>query len=151
MVQVRPAVASDGPELVRLAGLMYESMGLTLTDEWRERVLADVKRRLGVDLWGWVIEADRGLASCAVLNRVPRLAPPGEEASWRGYIQWVSTDPGFRRRGYARRLMEAVMEWAQDHGAKVVELHASPTGIRLYEDLGFVPQPGSPMQVFLGG
>ncbi len=146
---VREAVVADIPELVRLGGLMYESMGLQLTEEWEARALADIERRLRVDLWGWVIDGEDCLASCALLDRHPRLAPPGEDASWRGYVQWVSTDPEYRRRGYARALMRALMAWADGQSVRVVELHASPVGRGLYDDLGYIPQLGSPMQVDL--
>jgi GNAT superfamily N-acetyltransferase len=149
--RVRRATVSDAPELVRLGGTMYVAIGMSLTEEWRSRVFSDIERRLGVDLWGWVIdgEEDGTLAACALLDRHPRLAPPGEEASWRGYVQWVATDPPYRRRGYARALMMALMRWAADQGVKVVELNASDEGRPLYESLGYGPPRGLALRVDL--
>lgn len=148
--RVRLATVSDAPELVRLGGTMYVAIGMSLTEEWRTRVLSDIERRLGVDLWGWVIDGEPGtLAACALVDRHPRLAPPGEEASWRGYVQWVATDPPYRRRGCARALMTALMRWAADQGVKVVELNASDEGRPLYESMGYVPPRGLALQVDL--
>jgi GNAT superfamily N-acetyltransferase len=49
----------------------------------------------------------------------------------------VYTEPQFRRRGLARRLIEAALEWCRENKIDVVILHASPEGRALYESLGF--------------
>jgi GNAT superfamily N-acetyltransferase len=153
MAQVRDATRADVTEIVRLGGLMYQSIGRTLTDEWRARALADVDSRLGVDLWGWVIdgEEDGTLAACALLDRHPHLAPPGEDSSWRGYVQWVSTDPAHRRKGYARAVMTALHDWATGQGVKVIDLHATYAGRPLYESMGYAVQSGIPMRLDMRG
>lgn len=132
---------------------MYESAGHSPTPEWRERALADIPRRLGVDLWGWVIDADEPdtLAACALIDRHPRLAPPGEDASWRGYVQWVSTDPRYQRRGHATALMTTLAAWAEEQGVKALELNATPEGQPVYERLGWAVHTGTTMRVRLGG
>jgi len=55
----------------------------------------------------------------------------------RGNILNVYTEPEFRRRGIARRLMDAALDWCRGNGVDVVILHASPEGRALYESLGF--------------
>jgi len=55
----------------------------------------------------------------------------------RGNILNVYTEPEFRRRGLARWLMEAALDWCRGNGVDVVILHASPEGRALYESLGF--------------
>jgi GNAT superfamily N-acetyltransferase len=57
----------------------------------------------------------------------------------RGNILNVYTAPEFRRRGLARCLMHAVMEWCRENGVDIVILHASSEGRALYESLGFAP------------
>lgn len=49
------------------------------------------------------------------------------------------TEPDYRRRGLARRVMQAMLDWCRDAGYKTVSLHASPYGRPLYESLGFQP------------
>ena len=55
----------------------------------------------------------------------------------RGNILNVYTEPEFRRRGLARWLMEAALEWCKNNGIDLVVLHASADGRPLYESMGF--------------
>lgn len=145
---VREATVADAAEIVRLGELMYNAVDIQGNDAWRANALRQVSERLGgPDLVGWVVDADASgapgspLAASALVNRHPRLSPPGQSADWRAYVQWISTDPAFRRRGYARALTLRVLEYADAQGVDVVELHSSPYGRALYLDLGFVEFP----------
>jgi GNAT superfamily N-acetyltransferase len=51
----------------------------------------------------------------------------------------VYTEQAWRRRGVARFLMEALMQWARDERLDSLILHASTDGRPLYEQLGFEP------------
>jgi len=55
----------------------------------------------------------------------------------RGNILNVYTAVEFRRRGLARELVKAAMEWCRCNGVDVVVLHASADARRLYESMGF--------------
>jgi ribosomal protein S18 acetylase RimI-like enzyme len=55
----------------------------------------------------------------------------------RANILNVYTAVEFRRRGLARELMKAAMEWCRSSGVDTVVLHASPDGRGLYESMGF--------------
>ena len=55
----------------------------------------------------------------------------------RGNILNVYTEPQFRRRGLARCLMAAALDWCRLNRVDLVILHASPQGRALYESLGF--------------
>ncbi len=57
----------------------------------------------------------------------------------RGNILNVYTEPEFRRRGLARRLTQAAMDWGKANGVDCVILHGSGDGRALYEPLGFEP------------
>jgi hypothetical protein len=43
----RRASGEDAPEIVRLAGVMYQSMGVTADDAWRTAAVEEVRPRLG--------------------------------------------------------------------------------------------------------
>jgi GNAT superfamily N-acetyltransferase len=58
---------------------------------------------------------------------------------YRGYILNVFTEPPFRKRGFARRLVEAIMAHCAAEGIRVIGLHASVEGRSVYEALGFKP------------
>ena len=51
----------------------------------------------------------------------------------------VYTEQEFRRRGLARRLMEAILAWAQSVDLESLVLHAAPDARHLYESMGFAP------------
>ncbi len=54
-----------------------------------------------------------------------------------GNIVNVYTEPEFRRRGLARRLVQVALDWCKDNRIDVVILHASDEGRPLYETMGF--------------
>ena len=64
---------------------------------------------------------------------------PGENHAARAWILNMYTEPGARRRGVAKRLMEAMIEWCRTKGFRAVSLHASSAGRPLYETIGFQP------------
>jgi ribosomal protein S18 acetylase RimI-like enzyme len=56
------------------------------------------------------------------------------------YLYDLFVDPGARRRGVARALMEAARQYAQAHGAERLQLETAITNTQaqaLYEDLGW--------------
>jgi GNAT superfamily N-acetyltransferase len=140
---VRPARADEAGEVTRLAELMYRSLGLTLDEDgwgrWRASAMGAVSARLGVDLVVVVAE-DPGvpgrLVACGAGSVSERLPGPAGDARV-GYIQWMSTEPGFRRRGLGRAVLRALLEWYASEGIDNVELHASPDGAPLYRSEGF--------------
>ena len=67
------------------------------------------------------------------------MAHPTSPDPRRAYIANVYTEPGYRRRGIARRIMDAILDWCRSEGLKTVWLHASPSGRPLYESQGFEP------------
>lgn len=135
---VRAAVASDAAEIVHLGALMYKSVGAHPTPTWALDSTNWVRNRLGVDLYGAVIDAgEGGLAACGLINIVPRLPRPGRRSHEAAYIQWVSTAPQHSRKGYARAVMKALLAETDRRGIEVIELHATQLGMPLYEEFGF--------------
>jgi GNAT superfamily N-acetyltransferase len=53
------------------------------------------------------------------------------------YILSMYTDPRFRGRGVAARIVAMMLKWAQKRGHALVVLHASTMGRPIYEGLGF--------------
>jgi GNAT superfamily N-acetyltransferase len=55
----------------------------------------------------------------------------------RAWILNVYVEPEHRGRGYARAVMEALIDWCRGQGFRSVALHASEEGRTLYDKLGF--------------
>ncbi len=62
---------------------------------------------------------------------------PGENHAERAWILNMYTEPGARRCGVAKRLLEVMIEWCRTKGFSAVSLHASSAGRPLYEKVGF--------------
>ena len=137
----RVAVASDTQEVLRLAALMYEAIGIDASGErWRQIAAEHMRERLGKDAIVFVIDdpsdEDR-LAATGAGTIASRLPSPGNPTAKVGYVQWISTDPVWRRRGLARRIVLALVQWFRENEVLAVELHAAPQGQSLYRELGF--------------
>ena len=59
------------------------------------------------------------------------------DEAMRAYLLNVYTEPEARGRGYAKRLVQALMKAARERGTTVMTLHASPQGAPIYRSLGF--------------
>ena len=142
---LRPAVMSDVPVLVRHRRLMFEDMArlrsqtvaLAQFDAMDLAYNRYVARSLGTSLFAWLIEVDReAVASGAVV--MLDLLPHYRNISGRTpYLHSVYTAAGFRRKGYARRIVERAILYCKQQGYQTLRLHASEEGRPLYTSLGF--------------
>lgn len=147
-MQPRLATPADAREVVRLAAMMYSSMGLDATGaEWRENAQKIMAERLGGDeVVVFVVDdpatpgALAASGGAAVIQRLP--GPNTPTGRW-GYVQWICTEPAYRRRGLARAVMTAIIDWLEARGVRNVELHATADGEPLYRSMGFA-DPHSP-------
>ena len=63
-----------------------------------------------------------------------------------GTLAWLGlmvVDPARQRQGLGRTVARAAIEWAQRRGCATIRLIATPEGIPLYRQLGFVPDGDS--------
>jgi GNAT superfamily N-acetyltransferase len=116
---VRLLTPDDLPAAMRLK----EAAGWNQTEaDWRNVLELEPEGCFG-------IEAGGAIAATTTAIRY------GRELAW---IGMVLTDPAYRGRGFARRLMEHALAWLD--GARVVKLDATAMGRPLYEKLGFVDE-----------
>jgi GNAT superfamily N-acetyltransferase len=141
LMDARPARPIDAPEVVRLASVMFESMGVDATSsDWLEPALRNVRERLDDDLAVFVVDdplvSGRLIASAAgtIAQRLPTPMNPHGRA---GYVQWVCTDPGYRGQGLGRHVMTALLAWYEARDVRAIELHSTPMAESLYLSLGF--------------
>jgi GNAT superfamily N-acetyltransferase len=139
-MRARVATTEDASEVVRLAAVMYGSMGIDANvPSWVETAIGTFRARLGRDLAAFVVDRPdgEGLAASCAGTIADRLPGPSRPTARTGYVQWVATDPDARSQGYGRAVMIALLDWFDREGVVIVELHATPAGESLYRDLGF--------------
>jgi GNAT superfamily N-acetyltransferase len=62
---------------------------------------------------------------------------PGLPARLEPYLLSMYTDPAYRGRGLASRIVRATMTWARRNGYRRMTLHAAPLGRGVYRKHGF--------------
>jgi predicted GNAT family N-acyltransferase len=80
---------------------------------------------------------DRGIVACAFLLIVEKPASPAFITGKTGTVLNVYTKPECRHKGYAKNLMERMLEDAAKEHLSVVELKATDEGYPLYKAVGF--------------
>jgi GNAT superfamily N-acetyltransferase len=155
VVEVRRAVVDDAWELVRLRGQMLAAMNGREPEPgpWQDAVAQTLRQRLADvdgDLAAFVVgKPDRPgkLAACVVGLIERRLGGPDNPSGEFGYVLNVATDPGYRRRGYSRACVEALLGWYRRRGVAKIELRSSAEAEPLYRALGFVPTPAPTLRL----
>jgi GNAT superfamily N-acetyltransferase len=131
--------------IVRLAGVMYQSMGLDASSgTWQRAASEALRARLGRDVAVFVVDDPDtpGVLAASVTGTLARRLPsPRNPDAIAGYIQWVATDPRRRRSGCARAVMTCLLAWFRQAGVRAVELHATSGAEHLYRSLGFGEGP----------
>jgi GNAT superfamily N-acetyltransferase len=141
----RPVGPDDAAEVARLAVCMYQELGAEAPadggwERWAATAADVVRARLGHDVVLFAVDdpgRPGGLVSCGAGTVWTRLPNPWYGDPRVGYIQWMSTDPGHRRRGHSRAVLRALLDWFDARAIHVVELHASTMGEPLYRSEGF--------------
>jgi GNAT superfamily N-acetyltransferase len=148
--KVRLAEIRDVPDLVALRRRMFESMGTLTGDDAWEAVAAELFARelaSGRLVAGLVDDpdgGDRAVASGVVMFEC-RLPAPGRTATTKAYISSMSTEPEWRRQGFARQILDRLVAVCEQRGVHAVELRATDDGRPLYESFGFEADIGMPL------
>jgi GNAT superfamily N-acetyltransferase len=145
VIEARRAVADDAIELTRLREHLFAGMDGVHPEpaQWQQDAIAVLRKRLPEhdgNMAAFVVDTpDRpGLvASCAIGIIDGRLPSPHNARGENGYVMSVATDPEYRRRGYSRACMRALLGWFGGRGITSVMLNASSEGEPLYTELGF--------------
>ncbi|MFI1535878.1 GNAT family N-acetyltransferase [Streptomyces anandii] len=156
MSLVRRAVPEDAGEVLRLRQVMIDSMApADGSTDWHERSLPTLRARLAEpdgDFAAFVVdhpERPGALAALVAGTLDYRIGRAGNPLGTVGYVFSVATDPGTRRRGYARACMDALLGWFRERGAERVQLTTSTQGAPLYTSLGFRPKPDPLLELWL--
>lgn len=145
-ILIRRALPDDAWIIARQRVRMFDEMSFGQPAD-RERAGEDfipwVTPLLDRDEYcGWLAVAGDGSVVASAGLWIHTWPPtPGDDGRDRGWIGNVYTEPAYRGRGLARRLMEAVIDYARGRNLAMVWLHATDDGRHLYESLGFESKP----------
>jgi len=152
MATLRLATVADAAALTRLRGFMHASMGDSPSAEWVQLCTEAFARRLASeDFRAYVVDDGGRLVASGVGWLDEHLPSPYLLSGMRGHIASMSTDPDHRRRGYARQVFQALMDWFSSMDIKRVDLRATEDGRVLYEQFGFQVLGGASMSWFAPG
>ncbi|HEX4007127.1 MAG TPA: GNAT family N-acetyltransferase [Acidobacteriaceae bacterium] len=144
MLRTRLAVAADAPLITHHRRRMFVDAGrrddqvLQIMSETHEPWVA--KAIVEGRYVGWLTE-DGGQvvagAGLLLLDWPPHPLDP--RSTQRGYLLNVYVEPSHRRRKLASNLIDLALAEARRRGIRVVALHSTEEGRRLYEASGFRP------------
>ncbi len=150
-IVTRRAVIADAEIIVRHRRAMFEDMGYEspATAAMAGKFLPWLLTRMeSGEYLAWFALAPDGTVIAGgglwLMDWPPHMVGAGPR---RGNIVNVYTEPAYRRRGIARRLMEEILAWCRQNGVDAVVLHASQEGRPLYESMGF--QSTNEMRIML--
>ena len=103
----------------------------------RLRLLDYFRAHLGRDMTAFVAREGGEIAACCLLLTVEKPPSPSFPRGRVGVVFNVYTRPEYRRQGAARRLMELLLDDAEEQQLDHVELKATDAGYHLYRSLGF--------------
>ena len=156
MSLVRRAEPGDAEEVLRLRQVMIDSMaGADRSTDWHAESLPVLREKLAEPDGHFVAfvvdhpEQPGALAALVAGTLDYRIGRTGNPLGTVGYVFSVATDPGTRRRGYARACMDGLLEWFRERGADRVQLTTSAEGAPLYSSLGFRPKPDPLLELWL--
>jgi GNAT superfamily N-acetyltransferase len=143
-ISIRTTTVADLETILHHRTAMFRDMG------YREPAVLAAIRRDSIEYMtealvrgnyrGWVAITGCGavVAGCGVLIAAWP-GRPWDGQPRRAWVVNVYSEPGYRRCGLARRLMQAAIDWARGEGFRILSLHASGAGRPLYQSLGFEP------------
>lgn len=132
-MQCRASGTIDSVETLRLLtpGDLAQAFNLSAAAGWNQ-TLADWRRILALEPQAcWAIECDGAIAATTTLLTY------GADLAWLGL---VLTHARYQRRGFARRLVTAALDYASRREIRTLKLDASDMGRPLYLELGFAAE-----------
>ncbi len=142
-MNIRKADAADIDHIIRHRVAMFRDMGYhdqhqldAMTRASREYF----RRAIPAGAYhAWVAEEDGKVIAGGgvVISDWP--GHPLDAQPRRAMILNIYTEPGYRRHGYAKQIVQTIVDWCRQQDFGAVALHASKDGRHLYEELGFSP------------
>jgi GNAT superfamily N-acetyltransferase len=136
---IRLANLADVATITHHRRAMFTEMGLQGDyEQMAEQFAAWLQIALNQSYFGWLVETQTGqVVAGGGVSLISKPPGPQDLNQVLAYVYNIYTEPGHRRRGLARRLMQTIHQWCRERGLKTVALHASDFGRPPYESLGY--------------
>lgn len=146
--------AGAAEDFCRLRMALFRELGEIGADTDISRLLEATKEyylsHIGRDLVCWGIRQAGELAAIGALCLFSRLPYEENLTGVEGYILSIYTQPPFRGRGFAGKLLDAVLEYAKSSHIRRLWLNSSPGAKALYGGRGFRAKENE-MELYLQG
>ena len=141
LVNVEKAGINDIDALVkmRLEYLIEDNGNLNDSEviEIKKKLPDYFKKHISNDLFIFVVREEQTIVACAFLLVIEKPMSPAFINGKTGTVLNVYTCPDYRHKGYARLIMETLLEEAKKLQLSVVDLKSTDDGYHLYKAVGF--------------
>jgi GNAT superfamily N-acetyltransferase len=140
--RIRRGIPADIPVITHHRLGMFAEMGIgdpSTYGAYASEFESFVSQAMAADTFhSWLAEMEDGaVVAGGAVFLVPWPANPKHRKQQRVFLLNVFTEPAYRRRGIARSVVQAILDWCRGQGFGSVFLHASETGRPLYQSMGF--------------
>lgn len=98
------------------------------------------KKNLNENIFCYLIRDEESVIACAFLLVVEKPMSPAFITGKTGTVLNVYTNPAYRHRGYAKKIMEKLLSDAVKKDLSFVELKSTEDGYHLYKSVGFTDE-----------
>lgn len=140
---IRTATIADAPVIAHHRASMFRDMGVidnamaASLEAASESYL--LKAMASEEYLAWLAESgDKIIAGGGMIIRQLLPRPWHIKGGFEAHILNMYTEPSHRRRGLARKIMSAMLDWCHLQGINRITLHASDEGRPLYQAFGFI-------------
>lgn len=95
------------------------------------------RRNLNENIFCYLIREKEEIVACAFLLVVEKPMSPAFITGKTGTVLNVYTNPAYRHKGYAKKIMNKLLSDATEKNLSVVELKSTEDGYHLYKSVGF--------------
>ncbi len=132
-------------ELFTELGEVTESEDLSALEEATKQYFL---AHIGQDMVSWGMLENGKLAATGSLCLFSRIPYAENLTGQEGYILNIYTSPKYRKQGYAKQILDAILAYSKGAGIKHLWLNASEDGESVYAKLGFTKK-GNEMELFM--
>lgn len=98
------------------------------------------KKNLNENIFCYLIRDEESVIACAFLLVVEKPMSPAFITGKTGTVLNVYTNPAYRHKGYAKKIMNKLLSDAVEKNLSVVELKSTEEGYHLYKSVGFTDE-----------